>query len=94
MTELPLIARVECRSESRGEDRPVAVWIGGRRFAIARLSREHLAGPREAGGLVRHMAAVTLEDGRLLRLERGLPRGAWRVTLLEPGSQSGEDSPG
>jgi len=85
MTELPLIARVECRSEARGEDRPVAVWIGGRRFPIQELSREHLAGPPQAGGLVRHVAAATLEDGRRLRLERRLPDGPWRVTLLGPG---------
>ncbi len=84
MTEISLIARVECRSEARGEDRPVAVWIGGRRFAIERLSQEHLAGPSEAGGLVRHVATAALEDGRHLRLERTLPEGPWRVTLLEP----------
>jgi len=82
MTGLSLIARVECRSEARGEDRPVAVWIGGRRFVIERLSHEHLAGPAEAGGMVRHVASATLEDGRQLRLERRLPEGPWRVTLV------------
>ncbi|HHQ48362.1 MAG TPA: hypothetical protein ENK19_05700 [Acidobacteria bacterium] len=84
MTPLPLIARVECRSEARGEDRPVAVWIGGRRWAIGTLSHEHLEGPREAGGTVRHVAVATLEDGRRLRLERRLPEGPWRVLLLTP----------
>ena len=36
MTELniPLIATVECRSQSRGDDVPVAIVIGGERFEI------------------------------------------------------------
>jgi hypothetical protein len=88
MTEIPLIARVECRSEARGEDRPVAVWIGGVRWPIERLSHEHLEGPRHAGGTVRHVAVASLADGRRLRLERQLPEGLWRVTLLRPPGRS------
>ncbi|NOZ95027.1 MAG: hypothetical protein GXP47_09870 [Acidobacteria bacterium] len=84
MTGVPLIARVECRSEARGEDRPVAVWIGGRRFVVEHLDQERLEGPPEAGGTVRHVVSVALEDGRRLRLERRLPEGPWRVLLLEP----------
>lgn len=79
---LPLIARVECRSEGRGDDRPVAVWIGGVRMPITSIADERMEGPAEAGRPVRHVARVTLEDGRLLRLERTLPAGRWRAEIL------------
>ncbi len=80
-----MIARVECRSEGRGDDRPVAVWIGGERVPIANITDERLEGSAEAGRPVRHVARVRLEDGRLLRLERTLPDGGWRVEILAGG---------
>lgn len=82
---LPMIARVECRSEGRGDDRPVAVWIGGRRVPITSVTDERLEGPAEAGRPVRHVARVALQDGRVLRLERTLPEGRWRVEVLLDG---------
>jgi hypothetical protein len=49
---------------------------------IASIANERMEGPAEAGRPVRHVARVTLEDGRLLRLERTLPAGRWRAEIL------------
>jgi hypothetical protein len=78
---IPTIARVECRSEGRGEELPVAVVVGERRFAIRTiLDRAKLTGV-EAGAPIRHRLWVELEDGRRCELVRTLPDGAWRVDL-------------
>ncbi|NOZ78887.1 MAG: hypothetical protein GXP48_06880 [Acidobacteria bacterium] len=77
--DLPLIARVECRSDTKGEERPVAVWIAGERFRVTHLARQHLRGPMKAGAPAFYVATATLRDGRQVKLERKLPGGPWRV---------------
>lgn len=81
--ELPLIARVECRSEGGPEERPVAVWIGGRRIAVRDLVDDAVLGGRTAGLPLTRCVRVELEDGERLRLLRVLPEGEWRVLRLE-----------
>ncbi len=80
--DVPLIAKVECRSDTKGEERPVAVWIAGERFRVTRLRRQHLRGAAEAGAPAFYVADATLRDGREVRLERKLPDGVWRVFSL------------
>jgi len=79
---LQLLARVECRSESEGEERPVAVWIGGRRVEVERIVADAVIGPAEAGLSVRRQVDAETVDGRRLRVERELPHGEWSVFLL------------
>jgi hypothetical protein len=73
------VARVECRSEGRGEETPIAVVIGGQRHEIADvIDRAKITGV-EAGEAVRHRLWVELEDGTRCELIRVLPNGDWRV---------------
>ena len=76
-----VIARVECRSEGRGEETPVAVLIGGQRLEIADvIDRAKVTGV-EAGGAIRHRLWVELDDGSKCELVRVLPDGEWRVQV-------------
>jgi hypothetical protein len=77
-----MIARVEARSETAPEQRPVAVWVGGRRLDIVRTVDTALVAGRDAGEPHRQRLHVELEDGTVLRLHRTLPDGAWRVLKL------------
>ncbi len=81
--ELPLIARVECRSEGLPEEYPVAVWIGGRRVAVREVVDDAVLGGRAAGQPATRRVRVELDDGERLRLLRALPEGEWRVMRLE-----------
>jgi hypothetical protein len=84
------IARVECRSEGRVDETPVAVLIGRERSEIIDvLDRAVIAGV-EAGSPVKHRLWVELEDGRRCELTRIAPDGAWRVRIeISSGSGSG-----
>ncbi len=75
------VARVECRSEGRGEESPIAVWVGGRRFEIAVVNDRAMVTGAEAGEAVRHRLWVDLEDGTRCQLVRTLPDGQWRVQI-------------
>jgi hypothetical protein len=77
--DVPVIARVECRSEGTGEQRPVAVWLGGTRIAVAEVLDDAIHGSAVAGGVHRRHLVVRLVDGRSLTLEREAPQGEWRV---------------
>jgi len=79
---IPLIARVEARSESAPEQHPVAVWVGGRRLRIERIVDAAVVAGRDAGDPHRQRLHVELEDGTILRLRRILPEGGWRVFRL------------
>jgi hypothetical protein len=83
VTEVPVIARVECRSEGSAEQRPVAVWFGGERIEIERIVSDIVVGAAEAGGSSRRSLRVGLSDGRQLSLTRDLPDGDWRVYRFE-----------
>jgi hypothetical protein len=76
-----VVARVECRSEGRGEEKPVAVLIGGRRLEIADVIDRAMITGVEAGGAIRHRLWVDLEDGTRCELTRVLPSGEWRVRV-------------
>ena len=76
---MPVIASVECRSESRGEELPVAIVIGDERLRITDTVDRAMVTSVEAGGPVRHRLWVEVEGGRRFELIRVLPDGAWRV---------------
>ncbi|PWB77713.1 MAG: hypothetical protein C3F15_02790 [Holophagae bacterium] len=78
-----LVAKVECRSESRGEERPIALTVGGRRIGIVDTLERALVSAADAGGPVRARFTVELEDGSLVLLERSLPAGDWRVWRID-----------
>jgi hypothetical protein len=75
----PAIARVECRSEGRGEEIPVAVIFAGRRLEIIAVLDRAMLSSVHAGQPVRHRLWVELEDGVRCELTRVLPEGQWRV---------------
>jgi hypothetical protein len=73
------IAKVECRSESRGDEIPVAVVFGSDRIEIIEIVDRAMVTSIEAGEPVRHRLWVELEDGRRCELTRLEPDGEWRV---------------
>jgi hypothetical protein len=73
------IARVECRSEGRGEEKPVAVVFGRDRLEIVEVLDRAMISSIEAGERVRHRLWVELEDGQRCELTRVDPDGEWRV---------------
>ena len=81
MIEGPLdaIAHVECRSEGKGDEYPIAVFIGGERFRIVDVIDRAIITSIVAGEAVRQRFWVELEDGRRCELSRIAPDGAWRV---------------
>jgi hypothetical protein len=76
-----MIAKVECRSESRGEERPIAVWVADLRLEIVDVVDRAIVTSIEAGEPIRHRLWVELEDGRRCELTRTEPDGAWRVRV-------------
>jgi len=78
-----LVAKVECRSESRGEERPIALTVGGRRISVVDILERALFSEADAGAPVRARFTVELEDGSLVLLERSLPAGDWRVWRID-----------
>ena len=75
------IARVECRSEGHGEEKPVAVVIGGERVEIVDVLDRAMITSIEAGEPVRHRLWVALEDGQRCELTRVTPDGTWMVRV-------------
>ena len=78
---IPTIARVECRSEGRGEETPTAVVIGSDRFEIIDVIDRATVTSIEAGGPIRHRLWVEIDDGRRCELTRVDPDGVWRVRI-------------
>jgi len=76
---IPIIATVECRSQSRGDDVPIAIMIGGRRFEIVDTLDRAMVTSVDAGAPVTHRLWVEVDDGRRFELTRTLPDGTWRV---------------
>jgi len=76
---IPLIARVVCRSEGSGEQRPTAVELAGDRVEVAEILSDGIAGPGLAGGKTERRVVVKLMNGEVLDLHRILPNGEWRV---------------
>ena len=81
MTNDPIdaIANVECRSEGRGDEYPLAVVVGGERFEIVYVIDRAIIASIVAGEAVRQRYWVELEDGRRCELSRFAPDWAWRV---------------
>ena len=75
------IAHVECRSEGRGEEKPIAVIIGGEKLGIVDVLDRAMVTGAEAGDPVRHRLWVELEDGRRCELTRVTPDGRWVVRV-------------
>ena len=78
---IPMIARVECRSEGQGEETPVAVVLGSNRFEIADVLDRAMITGIDAGEPVRHRLWVELEDGQRCELTRVTPDGKWMVKI-------------
>jgi len=78
---IPVIARVDCRSEGRGEEIPVAVVFGNKRLEIVDVLDRAMITSVEAGDPVRHRLWVELEDGQRCKLTRVMPDGAWVVKV-------------
>lgn len=76
---VPVLARVECRSERAGEDTPLAIWVGGERFEIIDVIDRAVLGGIEAGRPHRHRMWVEVTNGGLFELVRTLPSGRWLV---------------
>jgi hypothetical protein len=83
MRSIPLIARVEARSETSAEQHPVAVWVGGKRLRVERILDEALVSSRVAGAPFRRRFHVELEDGTWLCLLCTVPEGPWRVLRID-----------
>lgn len=75
------IARVECRSEGRNDDIPIAVVIGNRRLEIVEILDRAVITSVEPGEPVHRRWWVELEDGRRCELMRAEPDGRWRVRV-------------
>ncbi len=75
------IARVECRSEGRGEEMPVAVVFGDERHEIADINDRAVMTTVEAGDPVRYRLWVALDNGQKCELTRIGPEGTWRVKV-------------
>ena len=75
------IARVECRSEGRGDEIPIAVVIGDRRHEIIAVHDRAMVTSVEAGEPVRHRLWIELEDGQRCELTRVIPDGTWMVRV-------------
>ncbi len=78
---IPVIAQVECRSEGRGEEKPVAVIIGGERLEIVDVLDRAMITSVESGEPVRHRLWVVLEDSQRCELTRVTPDGTWMVKV-------------
>jgi len=75
------IAQVECRSEGRGEEIPVAVVFGNERLEIVDILDRAMITSVESGEPVRHRLWVELEDGQRCELTRVTPDGTWMVRV-------------
>lgn len=77
--KVAVVARVECRSEGTAEEQPRAVWLGGVRYSIVATLSDAISASTSAGHPnVRHVV-VEVAHGEVLRLQRILPDGDWRV---------------
>ena len=78
---IPMVARVECRSEGRRGERPMAVWSGGQRLEITDVIDRAMISSERSGEPNRNRWWVELEDGTRCELTRVLPDGDWRVSV-------------
>jgi len=67
---IPVIATVECRSQTRGEDVPVAIVIAEQRFEIVETHDRALVTGVDAGGPITHRLWVEISDGRRFQIHR------------------------
>jgi hypothetical protein len=81
---VPTMARVECRSEGRGDEHPIAIVVGNRWFTIVDTLDRAMVASVEAGQPIRHRLWVELDDGRRCELRRTLPDGTWQVFFPTP----------
>ena len=79
MCKVPIVARVECRSDTGGEDTPLALWMGGERLEITDVLDRAVLGGTEAGAPHRHRLWVEVANGGRFELVRTLPAGRWLV---------------
>ena len=78
---IPAVARVECRSEGQGEEKPIAVVVGNKRLKIVDVLDRAMVTSVQAGEPVRHRLWVELDDGQRCELTRVVPDGAWVVKV-------------
>lgn len=80
---LPLVARVEWRSEREGRQRPQAVLVGGERRPVEE-ERHWVEGPAVAGAPLETVWIVADEAGRRYRL-RSREGGETRIDVMDGG---------
>lgn len=78
-----MIAKVECWAGSRGDERPAALTLGGRRIGVAGILERTMVTSATAGEPVITRFLVELEDGTKVVLERVMPDGEWRCWRIE-----------
>jgi hypothetical protein len=78
---IPAIAAVECRSEGRAQETPVAIIWGDTRYEIVHVIDRAVITGVEAGEPVRQRFWVEVENGQRFKLLRVMPDGAWQVTV-------------
>jgi len=66
---LPVIARVEWRSERRRDEWPVALWVGGERLAVV-VGERWVEGPAVAGAALVFCFVVHDGDGGAYLIRR------------------------
>ena len=86
---IPTIARVECRSEGRADERPVAVVVGSHRLEIVHVLDQAMITTGEAGESVRHRYWVELDHSMGRDVGRGAP-----VDAVERGEGLRQPLPG
>lgn len=79
---IPLVARVEWRSERKAVQRPMAVLVGDERRAVDE-EQHWVEGPQVAGGPLQTVWIVTDDEGRRYRL-RHREAGESRVEIDGP----------
>ena len=73
--------RVECYAGYRGEQEPIAFWIGERRVAVRALVDQWLAP-------MQRCFKVHADDGNMYVLRQHEPSGEWEIAEVSPPARS------
>jgi hypothetical protein len=71
--------RVECRSESRADERPAALWLDGERVVVSEVLDRWLDAGVTRDEAVRRIFKLLLADERVLFIEQDEGTGAWAL---------------
>ena len=71
--------RVECRSETRADERPVAVWLEGERLIVTELLDQWFDAGLTRDEARRRIFKLRLETGQVVFIEQDEGTGAWAL---------------